>query len=58
MSCHICGKNSCADWMHSIEEQERYAPAIELFEKAEELREKISNEWSNEDEQPRRMNDD
>jgi hypothetical protein len=30
--------------MHSIEEQERYAPAIELFEKAEELREKIRNE--------------
>lgn len=48
MSCHICGRGSCASWMHSIEEQERYAPAIELFEKAEELREKIRNEEAEE----------
>lgn len=44
MSCHICGRGGCASWMHSLEEQERYAEVIELFEKAEELREKIRNE--------------
>jgi transcription elongation factor Elf1 len=49
MSCHICGRSSCASWMHSLEEQERYASAIELFEKAEELREKIRNEEAEEE---------
>jgi hypothetical protein len=33
VGCKICGRNACASWMHSIEEQEewetktgRYAP--------------------------------
>lgn len=24
MGCHICGRNSCAIWMHSIEDQEDF----------------------------------
>ena len=41
MACDICGRGSCADWFHSIEEQERYAEAIEAFERAREIRERI-----------------
>lgn len=50
MSCHICGRSSCADWMHSIKEQEKFAPAIELFEKAEELRRQIASQEDDEEE--------
>lgn len=42
--CDICGRSSCANWMHSTDEQERYAPAIEAFERAREIRERIRDE--------------
>lgn len=38
MSCYICARGSCSTWFHSLEEQDRFAPAIALFNKAEELR--------------------
>ena len=44
MSCDICGRSSCANWMHSPEEQERFAKAIEAFEKAREIRQQIRDE--------------
>lgn len=44
MSCDICGRGSCANWFHSIDEQERYAKVIELFEKARELRADIKSQ--------------
>lgn len=44
--CFICGRSSCCESFHTVEEQERFAPAIELYEKAIELREKIRNETS------------
>lgn len=43
--CDICGSSSCANWMHSLEEQERYEKVIEAFEKARELREEVRNEY-------------
>lgn len=42
--CDICGRGSCCESFHSLEEQERYAPAIALFEKARELRYEIKHE--------------
>lgn len=44
MACLICDRSSCTESFHSSEEQERFAPAIELFEKARELRAQIRNE--------------
>lgn len=44
MSCDICGRGSCASWMHSTEEQERYAEVIEAFERARDIRDRIRNE--------------
>lgn len=44
MACDICGKGSCASWMHSAAEQERYAPAVEAFERAREIRQHIRDE--------------
>ncbi len=41
MSCDICGRGACANWMHSEEEQERFAKVIELFEKAREERQRV-----------------
>ena len=49
MSCDICGRSSCADWMHSAEEQKRYEKVIEGFEKARELRQKVREEEEEED---------
>ena len=46
--CFICGRSSCCESFHTIQEQERFAPAIELYEKAIELREKIRNEINEE----------
>ena len=48
--CFICGRSSCCESFHSIREQERFAPAIELYEKAIELREKIRNDIIEEEE--------
>lgn len=39
--CDICGKVSCANWMHSSEEQEKYAKVIDAFDRARELREQV-----------------
>lgn len=39
--CFICGRSSCCESFHSIEEQERYAPAISQYEKAVTMREMI-----------------
>lgn len=51
MSCDICGRGSCCDSFHSAEEQQRYAPAIELFDRARELRAKIRQEMDDEQEE-------
>jgi hypothetical protein len=42
--CFICGRSSCCESFHSLEEQERFAPAIELKDRAIELRDKIRAE--------------
>ena len=39
--CFICGRSSCCESFHSLEEQELYAPAIAQYEKAVALREMI-----------------
>lgn len=44
MVCDICGRTSCCVSFHSFEEQDLFAPVIELFEKARDLRTKIKNE--------------
>lgn len=51
MSCDICGRGSCSNWMHTIEEQEKYEDVIALFDKARELREKIRKEEEEEEEE-------
>lgn len=33
MSCKICGRSSCASWMHSSEEQEQWSSLEDLSEK-------------------------
>ena len=42
MSCSICNRSSCASWMHSAEERERYSEVIELEEQIQELRNRIA----------------
>ena len=46
----ICRRSSCAYWMHSAEEQERYKPAIEAYEKYLEVLEECKNNESEEHE--------
>lgn len=43
MSCDICGRGSCASWMHPATEQEQFADVIEAFERARELRNKVKD---------------
>ncbi len=43
MACDICGRDSCCNSFHSLEEQEKYEKVIELFDKARELRNEIKN---------------
>jgi hypothetical protein len=38
MSCDICGRERCAAWFHSGEEQHRYESVIDAFERARALR--------------------
>jgi len=38
MSCDICGRESCFPMGHSGQEQRRFAPVIEAFERARKLR--------------------
>lgn len=44
MSCVICGRNSCSESFHSLEEQERYEKVIDAFERARELRAQVRAE--------------
>lgn len=44
MACDICGRGSCTESFHSLEEQERYEKVIEAFEKARELRAQLRAE--------------
>lgn len=39
--CDICGRGSCANWMHSAEQQRRYEKVIDAFDRARELREQV-----------------
>ena len=41
MPCIVCRRASCASWLHSREEQDRYSDVIEMEEKIAELRRKI-----------------
>ena len=47
--CDICGRGSCASWMHSSKEQKRYEKVIDAFEKARDLREQVRSEAESED---------
>ena len=49
MSCDICGRSSCANWMHSEEQIDRYSKVIEAFEKARELRKQLEEEEEEEE---------
>jgi len=49
--CDICGRGSCATWMHSAEEQERYEKVIEAFEHARDLRDQVRDEDIDEQEE-------
>ncbi len=42
--CDICGRPSCCESFHSLEEQERYEKVVDAFDSARELREQVSNE--------------
>lgn len=44
MACDICGRGSCTESFHSLEEQERYEKVIAAFEKARELRAQVRAE--------------
>ncbi len=44
MACDICGRASCTNSFHSLEEQEIYSAAIDLFDRAREMRAKIEEE--------------
>ncbi len=45
MSCFICGRSGCSNWMHSTDEQEAFEPAEEAYEKFLEVREECRQEW-------------
>ncbi len=49
MSCDICGRGSCRESFHSLEEQERFEKVIEAFEKARALRAKVRAEIEEEE---------
>ena len=38
MSCKICGRGSCASWMHSLEQQEAYEQRQSMSDDVETLR--------------------
>lgn len=46
--CDICGRGSCSESFHSLEEQERYEEVIAAFDKARELRQKVRDELDEE----------
>jgi transcription elongation factor Elf1 len=45
MSCDICGRGSCCESFHSIEEQFRYSKVVEAFDNAREMRAKVREEF-------------
>ena len=49
MSCDICGRSSCANWMHSAEQIDRYSDVIEAVDKARELRKLLEEEEEEEE---------
>ena len=49
MSCDICGRGSCCEFFHSLEEQQRYEKVIDAFEKARELRKQVRDEMRSEE---------
>ena len=46
--CDICGRGSCCESFHSLEEQKRYEKVIEAFDKARELRQMVRDELDDE----------
>lgn len=44
MSCDICGRGACANWMHPEEEQKRYEKVIAAFARARDLRDAVKHE--------------
>ena len=46
--CDICGRGSCCESFHSMEEQQRYEKVIEAFDKARELRQMVRDELDEE----------
>lgn len=42
--CDICGRGSCTESFHSIEEQDRYSDVIAAFDAARDLRDKVRAE--------------
>ena len=55
--CDICGRGSCANWMHSQEEQERYEKVIEAFDRARELRKQVRNDIEEEEREAEQQED-
>ena len=49
--CVICGRSSCATWMHSIAEQDAYAPAIEAYDKYVEVRDRCREAWKGQEDE-------
>ena len=45
MSCFICGRSGCSNWMHAADEQEAFEPAEEAYEKFLEIREECRSTW-------------
>lgn len=46
--CDICGRSSCYNSFHSLEEQERYGKVIEAFDMARDLRRQVRDELDEE----------
>lgn len=49
--CFICGRGSCCQSFHSLEEQEAYEPAEEAFEKYLEIRARCQAEYNQTDDE-------
>lgn len=51
MSCDICGRSSCTESFHSIEEQKRYEKVCEAFERARQMRQQVRDQIDEEETQ-------
>lgn len=49
MSCDICGRSSCTESFHSLEEQKRYEKVCEAFERARQLRQQVRDQMDEEE---------